>query len=56
MIKKIKGTGFALMMSVMMMTASGCARGNEKDAERAPIKADKNISSMVNEAGKSEAE
>lgn len=56
MIKKIKGTGFALMMSVMMMAASGCTRGNEKDAERAPIKADKNISSMVNEAGKSEAE
>ena len=46
MIKKIKGTGFALMMSLMMMAASGCAGKKESDSERAPIEQEKNISRM----------
>ncbi|MBQ8950428.1 MAG: hypothetical protein IJ065_04565 [Eubacterium sp.] len=56
MIKKIKGTGFALMMSLLMMAASGCSGKKESDSERAPIEQEKNISRMVNEAGKAEAE
>ena len=54
MIKKIKGTGAALMMGCLMMSVSGCTGEKQAAAERAPLATEKNIGDMVNEAGKTE--
>lgn len=54
MIKKVKAAGLAVVMSIMMVTASGCSDAEENTAVRAPLAEDKNYNGLLEEAENTE--
>ncbi len=54
MIKKVKAAGLAVVMSIMMVTASGCSDAEENTDVRAPLAEDKNYNGLLEEAENTE--